>query len=62
MAKRTVSTKEQEPAKVFVVVNPITYGEPEVRHEAGAERSDIPPRSIPWLLEEGHITRKGGES
>lgn len=47
-------------ADVYVVVNPITYGTPEVRHEAGAERSDIPAESIPWLREQGHIKRKGG--
>ena len=51
---------EAEPAEVYVVVNPLTYGDPEVRHEAGAEVSDIPAESITWLLEQGHIRVKGG--
>lgn len=62
MANRTSKTNERPPtAPVYVVVNPITYGDPEVRHEAGAECSDIPADSIAWLLEQGHITQKGGE-
>jgi hypothetical protein len=61
MASRTNKTKEQQPAEVFVVVNPITFGDPEVRHEAGAEVTDVPAASAVWLLEQGHIKRKGGE-
>ena len=52
--------KRRLEAPVYVVVNPLTYGDPEERHEAGAERSDIPASSIPWLLEQGHIARKEG--
>lgn len=62
MARRTGNREERQPAPtVYVVVNPISYGDPEVRHEQGAEVSDIPAESIAWLLEQGHITRKGGE-
>jgi hypothetical protein len=62
MARQTSKQREQAAApEVYVVVNPITYGDPEVRHEAGAEASDIPAGSIPWLLEQGHIKLKGGE-
>ena len=46
-------------AEIYVVVNPITYGDPEVRHETGEEVSDIPAESIPWLVEQGHIKLKG---
>lgn len=61
-------TKKQSPAgesatrqapDVYLVVNPLTYGEPEVRREAGEEVSDLPAASIPWLLEQEHITAKG---
>ena len=61
MARQTSKQKERQPAEVYVVVNPITYGDPEERHEAGAEVSDIPAESLPWLLEQGHIARKEGE-
>lgn len=46
---------------VYVVVNPITYGDPEVRHETGAEASDIPAAALPWLLAQGHIRLKEAE-
>ena len=46
--------------ETYIVVRPITYGEPEERHEAGAEVSDIPAASIPWLVEQGHIKLKEG--
>jgi hypothetical protein len=58
MARRTDNKQGQQPEAVYIVVNPITYGDPEVRHEAGAEASDIPAGSIPWLLEQGHIRLK----
>ena len=45
--------------EVYVVVNPVTYGEPEVRREAGEEVTDLPAQSVPWLLEQGHIRSKG---
>jgi hypothetical protein len=67
MARRIGNSEQQQPKAqppaggVYVVVRPISYGKPEVRHEAGAEVSDLPARSIPWLLEQGHIRLKGGE-
>lgn len=62
MAKRTVNKQELPPApEVYVVVNPIEYGDPAVRHEQNAEVTDIPAESVAWLLEQGHITRNGGE-
>ena len=64
MSRRKQNVKEasQETlCEVFIVVEAITYGTPEARHEAGAEVSDIPAESIPWLLEHGHIERKGGQ-
>lgn len=60
MARRGSNKEEQPAAEVYVVVNPITYGEPEVRHETNAEPSDIPAGSIPWLLAQGHIRLKEG--
>lgn len=65
MAKKSTEQVPEKasapPDEVYVVVNPITYGDPEIRHEAGSEISGIPLRSIPWLLDQGHILRKGGE-
>lgn len=61
MAKRTSNKDERQPAEVYVVVTPITYGDPERRREAKEEVSDIPAASIPWLLEQGHIMLKEGD-
>lgn len=46
--------------QVYVVVSPITYGDPEVRREEREEASDIPAESLPWLLAQGHIRVKEG--
>lgn len=61
MARRT-DKKQATPAaaEIYVVVTPLTYGDPEVRYETGAEVSGIPAESIPWLLAQGHIRRKEG--
>ena len=66
MAKRVNKSEEEgraaaTPATVYVVVNPVTYGDPEVRHEAGEEVTDVPADSLPWLLGQGHITVKGDD-
>lgn len=62
MGRKNSTPEEKQPAAaVYVVVNPIAYGDPEVRHETGTEVSDIPAESIPWLLAQGHIKLKGGE-
>lgn len=62
MRKRERQAQTSAAPEIFIVVRPITYGEPEIRHEAGAEVSDIPVESIPWLLEQGHITRREAKS
>jgi hypothetical protein len=61
MAKKTTEKPNTAQGEIYIVVNPISYGEPEVRHETGTEVRDIPAESITWLLEQGYIKPKGGE-
>ena len=62
MSRKRKNEPEGAATEVYVVVNPLTYGEPEVRRETGEEVSDLPAASVPWLLEQGHIRVKGGDS
>ncbi|MEA2174110.1 MAG: hypothetical protein QOD00_1702 [Blastocatellia bacterium] len=41
----------------FRIVDGIHFGDDDIRAEAGEERDDLPPQSIEWLLEAGHIER-----
>ncbi len=60
MAKKINQKEDEAAADVYIVVSPLTYGDPETEHAAGAEVTDVPPQSIPWLLEQGHIRLKEG--
>lgn len=55
------SSQAQAEPETYVAVRPLSYGEPEVRREAGEEVSDLPEQSITWLLAQGHIKLKGGD-
>jgi hypothetical protein len=43
---------------IYVVLVGLNYGDPEKRVEVGAEVTDLPTESIPWLLEQGYIRPK----
>jgi hypothetical protein len=44
-------------SETFKIIDGLNIGDDDIRVEAGEERDDVPPQSIEWLLEAGHIQR-----
>jgi len=42
-------------SKAYRVLTGMNYGKAETRAEPGDVVDDLPAKSIPWLLEQGHI-------
>jgi len=53
-----VAEKQQEYEVLNGLDYPSTKTQEDVRREPGDVVSDIPPKSIAWLLEQGHIRKK----
>jgi hypothetical protein len=58
VSKKKRSSEAAE-STIYLALVGLNYGDKRV--EAGEEVSDLPPASIPWLLEQGYIRPKERE-
>lgn len=61
--KLNVAPQQAQSGPVYIVLTGLNYNVTEEdpagkRVEIGAEVSDLPAESIPWLLQQGHIVLK----
>lgn len=59
-SKKQEQSEQQPAGDTYIVVTPLCWGNPEVRHIKGEDYAG-PAESVPWLLEQGHLQLKGGE-